>query len=63
MSSWPQCVGLSGEEAKQIVESNDSQLKVQILKEGTPVTKDLRRDRVRIFVDDDNIVKRVPRTG
>jgi len=36
---------------------------VQILQEGTPTTRDFRLDRVRIFVNGDNIVTTAPRTA
>jgi hypothetical protein len=32
MSSWPEMVGKTGDEAKQFIESKESRLKIQVLK-------------------------------
>jgi hypothetical protein len=45
-------VGKTGEEAKQFIESQNPGFNVHVLKEGTPVTRDYRLDRVRIFVNE-----------
>jgi hypothetical protein len=60
---WPEVVGLSGEEAKQIVEQTPGVEQVQVLNENQPVTRDFRINRVRIFTNQDGVVGRPPRRG
>jgi hypothetical protein len=62
--SWPELVGKTGEEAKAIISKERPDLtKVDVLKENSPVTKDHRVTRVRIFVDDHQKVSKAPHTG
>ncbi|KAH7285683.1 hypothetical protein KP509_33G040800 [Ceratopteris richardii] len=61
--SWPQLVGLPGEEAKCKILEKGPELTVVILPEGSGVTKDFRVNRVRIFVDDNGIVTKAPHIG
>ena len=63
MPEFPQVVGKTGEEAKQIILHDHADFDVQILLEGSPCTRDFRPNRVRVFVDNHNIVTSVPRTG
>ncbi|KNA21305.1 hypothetical protein SOVF_043910 [Spinacia oleracea] len=50
--SWPELVGKDGNEAAEIIKSENCFVKLTVvLLEGTPVTKDFRCDRVRVFVD------------
>lgn len=60
---WPQCVGMTGEQAKAIVLKDFPQAQVSILPENSPVTMDLRFDRVRIFVNQQGKVVHAPGTG
>jgi hypothetical protein len=60
---WPECVGKTGEEAKQIVKNDFGTADIQIVKLGAPVTMDLRINRVRIIVDNNNKVVQVPCIG
>ncbi|XP_047070641.1 subtilisin-chymotrypsin inhibitor-2A-like [Lolium rigidum] len=60
-TSWPELVGKSIEEAKKTILSDRPDVKtVEVFPVGTGVTKDLRFDRVRIFVD---TVAEIPRIG
>lgn len=59
---WPEYVGIKGDVAKDIL-SLDTGLKVQVLKKGSPTTRDYRLDRVRIFVDEEGIVTNIPKKG
>ena len=63
MPSFPQVVGRTGEKAREIILGIDPSLNVFILAEGSMVTKDLRTNRVRIFVNANGIVENAPRTG
>ena len=62
-SEWPELLGRSGEEAKTIILGEKPHLNVEIIPQNEPVTKDLRFDRVRIFVDENGNVVAVPRTA
>ncbi|KAJ9543576.1 hypothetical protein OSB04_023283 [Centaurea solstitialis] len=62
-NSWPELVGWKGECAATKIEEENPQLNVIVLLEGTPVTKDLRCDRVRVWVDCHGIVIQPPTTG
>lgn len=56
-------MGKTGEEAKDRILQDKPNANVQILPEGSMVTKDYRTDRVRVFVDEENRVASVPRVG
>jgi hypothetical protein len=56
-------VGKTGEEAKDKILQDKPNADVQILPEGSIVTKDYRTNRVRVFVDEENRVASVPRVG
>lgn len=63
---WPECVGKSGEECKTLIEatgSSDLRGNIQIIPEDFMVTMDFRTDRVRIFVDGDGLVVKIPHRG
>ena len=61
---WEELVGATGEEAKQQIEEERSDLeRVEVIPEGAPVTRDFRIDRVRIFVDAEGRVVRIPKVG
>ncbi|KAM5553034.1 hypothetical protein ABKV19_025315 [Rosa sericea] len=63
--SWPELLGAQGTVAKETIESENSLVKAEIVLEGTIVPADFRRqcDRVRVWVDTDGIVTRVPVIG
>ncbi|PRQ36381.1 putative proteinase inhibitor I13, potato inhibitor I [Rosa chinensis] len=61
--SWPELLGAEGTVAKATIESENSLVEAVIVLEGTPVTGDFRCDRVRVWVDTDGIVTRVPVIG
>ncbi|KNB45182.1 subtilisin inhibitor [Blastocystis sp. subtype 4] len=61
--SWPETVGMTGEKAKDVVKAECKDCNVIVLNHFSAVTMDLRFDRVRIFVDENNIVKNPPRRG
>nr|CAB3459921.1 unnamed protein product [Digitaria exilis] len=58
--SWPEVVGLSIEEAKKVILKDKPDADIVVLPVGTPVTRDFRTDRVRIFV---NTVAETPHVG
>ncbi|PWA72980.1 proteinase inhibitor I13 [Artemisia annua] len=61
--SWPALVGTSGEIAASIIESEHEGVDAFIMEEGSFVSTDIRCDRVRVFIDDNGIVKEVPKIG
>ncbi|GMI24133.1 hypothetical protein TeGR_g5455 [Tetraparma gracilis] len=63
-AKWPEVVGMGGIEAAEAIQKSRPDLKiVTVLPEGSPVTRDMRFDRVRVFVDDMDRVSRPPRIG
>lgn len=60
---WPELVGVKGEEASNTIKGQHPEFNVIVLPENSPVTRDLRMDRVRIFVDGNGVVSHAPHTG
>jgi hypothetical protein len=63
MQSFENLVGMSGEQAKEAILKEHPDFQVQVLPEGSPVTRDFRMNRVRVFVNNDGVVQQAPRTG
>lgn len=61
--SWPQCVGMDGLKAKELVIKDFPGAEIHIVEEGSCVTEDERDDRVRIFVDENGKVNQAPYIG
>mmetsp|Transcript_93180 Transcript_93180/g.268188 ORF Transcript_93180/g.268188 Transcript_93180/m.268188 type:complete len:131 (-) Transcript_93180:30-422(-) len=62
-NSWPELVGLDGQEAKAKLEEQEPDKKIFLIPEGRMVTMDYRTDRIRIFLDGDGKVSRAPILG
>ncbi|KAI3449738.1 hypothetical protein Pfo_006403 [Paulownia fortunei] len=62
-NSWPELVGANGEKAAAVIEAENRNVNAIVLKDGTPVTRDFRCDRVWVWVNDDGVVIRTPRIG
>ena len=63
-SKWPDVKGMAGFDAVLAIKQSRPELKtVQIVKEGGMVTRDMRFDRVRVYVDDEGNVVGVPKVG
>ncbi|XP_071949484.1 uncharacterized protein [Antedon mediterranea] len=62
-NEWPSLVGKKGEEAQKFISKERPELKIVILNKDDMMTMDFREDRVRIFVDDNQVVVRPPKTG
>jgi len=60
---WPKCVGMTGEDCRDMISQAAPSLDLYIIPDGSAVTMDYRLDRVRIFIDDDDIVVSVPDRG
>jgi hypothetical protein len=59
-TSWPEVGGMSIKEATEIILKDMPNAYIQVLPVGSPVTLDIRPDRVRIFVD---TVAKIPIVG
>ncbi|EES18873.1 hypothetical protein BDA96_09G009800 [Sorghum bicolor] len=59
-TSWPEVLGMSIKEATEIILKDMPNAYIQVLPVGSPVTLDIRPDRVRIFVD---TVAKTPTVG
>jgi hypothetical protein len=63
-NAFPDLVGLSGEDAISRIQAERPELRQVItVNEFAPVTRDLRRDRVRVFINDAGEVVKTPRVG
>jgi len=60
---FPNCVGMSGEQAKKMIQNIDSSLHVVIVTRGSNSIAVIISDRVRIYVNKFGIVVKQPRTG
>ncbi|KAI3668058.1 hypothetical protein L6452_43133 [Arctium lappa] len=58
--SWPELVGKNGEDAAVKIEQENPHVHAIVILDGTPVTKDFRCDRVRVWVDCHGTVIRTP---
>ncbi|GMH98476.1 hypothetical protein TrVE_jg6081 [Triparma verrucosa] len=64
ISKWPETVGLDGVEAAEYIQKSRPDMKiVTVMGERDIMTRDMRFDRVRIFVDDEGKVVKAPRIG
>ncbi|EOY18701.1 hypothetical protein QUC31_006387 [Theobroma cacao] len=62
-SSWPELVGKKGEDAAARIEKENPHVNAVIVLEGTFVTLEFLCTRVRVWVNTDGIVTRVPIIG
>jgi hypothetical protein len=66
---WPDCLGLTGDACAEYIKESTStgtrtsDLEIIIVPQGSILTRDFNGNRVRIFVDVDNIVNAVPSKG
>ncbi|KAI3893174.1 hypothetical protein MKX03_020199 [Papaver bracteatum] len=63
-TEWPELVGELGDVAKETIERENPGLRqVVIVLEGSITDMAIIPDRVRVWVDERNVVTRVPKTG
>ncbi|KAF3545578.1 hypothetical protein DY000_02002129 [Brassica cretica] len=62
-NSWPELVGTNGDYAASMIERENTRVDAIVILDGTPVTTDFRCNRVRVRVDGNRIVVRVPTAG
>jgi hypothetical protein len=63
ITSISETVGMDANSVKEFIEKEHPTKKIILVNVGQPVTKDFRRDRIRIFHDDNNIVVDTPHIG
>lgn len=61
--SWPELVGEHGDAAAAQIEKENPNVHALVLKDGTPVIRDFRCDRVWVWVNKERIVIRPPHVG
>ncbi|XP_076467852.1 uncharacterized protein LOC143298782 [Babylonia areolata] len=62
-TQWPELKGKTYSEAEAAITNDNPNLQVFKVPDGAPVTMDYRQDRVRVFVNDQDVVVSVPMTG
>eukprot|EP00285_Hemiselmis_virescens_P013180 CAMPEP_0173377946 /NCGR_PEP_ID=MMETSP1356-20130122/1199_1 /TAXON_ID=77927 ORGANISM="Hemiselmis virescens, Strain PCC157" /NCGR_SAMPLE_ID=MMETSP1356 /ASSEMBLY_ACC=CAM_ASM_000847 /LENGTH=114 /DNA_ID=CAMNT_0014330863 /DNA_START=12 /DNA_END=356 /DNA_ORIENTATION=+ len=62
-TTWHHLLGASAAVAKEEIETEYPDLKVFVLPKDAMVTADYRTDRVRIFVDENQVVVKEPSIG
>ncbi|MCD7470239.1 hypothetical protein HAX54_009956 [Datura stramonium] len=61
---WPELLGVPAKLAREIIQKENPKLtNVPSILNGSPVTKDFRCDRVRLFINVLNFVVQIPRVG
>uniref|UniRef100_A0A0C9S2T1 TSA: Wollemia nobilis Ref_Wollemi_Transcript_18630_628 transcribed RNA sequence n=1 Tax=Wollemia nobilis TaxID=56998 RepID=A0A0C9S2T1_9CONI len=63
LRTWPEVVGMSAEDAKNKIQSENPDLTVVIIPEHSIVTLEYNRNRVRLFVDSNCRVTKTPMIG
>uniref|UniRef100_A0A1J3K5N3 Protease inhibitor HPI n=2 Tax=Noccaea caerulescens TaxID=107243 RepID=A0A1J3K5N3_NOCCA len=62
-NAWPELVGKNGDYAASVIERENTRVDAVVILDGSPVTADFRCDRVRVFVNSNRIVVKVPVAG
>ncbi|CAA7052070.1 unnamed protein product [Microthlaspi erraticum] len=62
-TTWPELVGTNGDYAATVIKGDNPSLNVAVFVNGAFVSGDLRCDRVRVWVDGNRIVVKVPTAG
>ena len=62
-SSWPELVGVNATLAATAIAHDRLDVAVEVLPPGAPVIPDFNPARVRVFIDNNNLVAKVPVIG
>ena len=60
---WPELVGKNAESAMKTLREESGFDNIQSVRDNSPVTLDFNPTRIRVFVDEKNIVTVEPRIG
>lgn len=60
---WPKCVGMIGDDCVSYIESNAQNLNIVIVHTDDLLSRDFDLERVRVQVDNDEVVNSIPRRG
>lgn len=62
---WPECLGVSGDICVALIENAAPDLigHVKVIQPGSVVTMDYNENRVRVYVDANGIVDKIPNRG
>ncbi|KAG6571807.1 hypothetical protein SDJN03_28535, partial [Cucurbita argyrosperma subsp. sororia] len=63
LKSWPELNLMQASTVENIIKRQHPEFQIVILLAGSPVTKDLKHGRVRLFVNILGIVVEIPREG
>ena len=56
-------INMKGNEAVDIIKKNHPHINVILVNQNAMMTMDYRQDRIRVFVDDNGNVSKLPRVG
>jgi len=62
-ASWPELVGVNATLAATAIAHDRPDVAVEVLPPGAPVIPDFNPARVRVFIDNNNLVAKVPVIG
>ncbi|KAK2168822.1 hypothetical protein LSH36_14g12009 [Paralvinella palmiformis] len=62
-TSWPDLVGKPKEEAEAKIKADRADVSVEFLEEGSMVSQDFKKNRVRVFFKSDGTVAQTPKAG
>ncbi|UJR10616.1 hypothetical protein I4U23_014813 [Adineta vaga] len=60
---WPELVGKDADSAIKVIKKESDITDIQTVRDNSPVTLDFHPSRIRVFVDEKNIVTVEPRIG
>ena len=61
---WPKCLEMDGDDCCQYIESVAKEIdECVVVGENESVTEDFRTTRVRVFVDENRVVTKIPDKG
>ncbi|KAL8148046.1 hypothetical protein AgCh_005402 [Apium graveolens] len=62
-TTWPEVVGMTGEEAKKQIEEESPGISVHLIPQNSFVTMDYRTNRLRLYIDSSGNVALAPKVG
>ncbi|GMI69765.1 hypothetical protein HRI_000645800 [Hibiscus trionum] len=62
-TEWPECVGLTPDEAEKKIKEDMPRVQIQVVQPNSFVTMDFNKGRVRLYLDASGKVERPPRIG